>query len=316
MGLQPLPPDLEKIHKDSLEQVKKAQAFRSLLERAITFVSSPPRHGLYNKPGVLEVSGKGNYVFIGDLHGDYYALLSVLANVWSDVKGGHTIVFLGDYVDRGYMQVETLSFVLNLKESLPEQTVLIRGNHEPPRSLIPHPHDYPTQLGHKFGSDGGELYDLSLALFDSFPLGVVEEGLFFAVHGGPPLNVLNKKNWREALEIGRDAFTQSTIEEILWSDPTELNVNYVPSPRGAGVLYSRFVSEKALQLIKGKIIIRAHQAVNGFEFAHNGMVVTVFTSPLVYGLDCAGTLKLEYNEVTSAHEVKTICVRPVRAIGT
>lgn len=316
MGPQDLHPEIKEIHNESTERCKTSSSYRSLLEGAVDFIKVPPRDGSHIRPGVIELHGKANYLFLGDLHGDYYTLLGVLNSLWEDIRNGYIVVFLGDYIDRGYMQVETLALVLSLKEKLADQVAILRGNHEPPRFLIPHPHDFPKYLSDKFGESARGLYDLSLEVFNSMPLSAIQEELFIAVHGGPPLRVLRSRDWREAFEVGKEEFTRDTLEEIMWSDPIEININYAPSPRGAGVVYGRPLSERALQLVRGRIIIRGHEAVNGFSFSHGGLVVTVFTSPIVYGLECAGVLKLEYSSELGRHNVKTLCIRVTRLAGT
>lgn len=45
-------------------------------------------------------------------------------------------LFLGDYVDRGFNSVETMSYILTLKVKHKDRITILRGNHENKYQLI------------------------------------------------------------------------------------------------------------------------------------------------------------------------------------
>lgn len=62
---------------------------------------------------------------IGDIHGCYTALQDYLQG---DLKDDEFYVFIGDYIDRGIENVQTLKFIANISER--PNVVLLEGNHE------------------------------------------------------------------------------------------------------------------------------------------------------------------------------------------
>jgi serine/threonine protein phosphatase 1 len=66
---------------------------------------------------------------IGDLHGDLPALRTIV-NRLPDVRATDTLVFLGDYVDRGPASSEVIRVVRALGADLGCKVVTLRGNHE------------------------------------------------------------------------------------------------------------------------------------------------------------------------------------------
>lgn len=66
---------------------------------------------------------------IGDIHGDLEhleALLGILPRLSAD----DTLVFLGDYIDRGPDSAGVVRYVRELRHQTPAQVVTLRGNHE------------------------------------------------------------------------------------------------------------------------------------------------------------------------------------------
>lgn len=263
-----------------------------------------------HRPGVVEFLEAPSISFIGDIHGDFYSLIAVLENVFPRIIDNGVAVFLGDYIDRGYLQVESITLLLLLKKLYPDKVVLLRGNHEPPEFLKPYPHDFPDILNKYFGGEGHALYRLFLKLFSKLPLIAFRRRGFIAVHGGPPLRCIRSTVIEDAFEIGSQAFSAETIESVLWSDPVELGIDVIPSPRGAGYLYGSRFTEKALSLIGDGVIIRSHEYVDGYREAHNGRVITVFSAPLVYELRYAGVLV--YSETEGRSRLERILVEPVQ----
>lgn len=67
--------------------------------------------------------------------------------------------------------------------------------------------------------------------------------------------------------------------ELLWSDPQPQN-GRSPSRRGVGCHFGPDVTAKFLELNKLDYVIRSHEVKNdGYEVAHNGKCITVFSAP-------------------------------------
>ena len=71
----------------------------------------------------------GRTFAIGDIHGDI-AQLFVLLSRLPELDERDTIVFLGDYVDRGPHSARVIDFVRTMHKNTPAKVVALRGNHE------------------------------------------------------------------------------------------------------------------------------------------------------------------------------------------
>jgi serine/threonine protein phosphatase 1 len=69
-------------------------------------------------------------IAVGDIHGNRPALDDVLAQIRSEVAGGDTIVFLGDYIDRGPDTKGCVDAILGFQREVEAEVVCLLGNHE------------------------------------------------------------------------------------------------------------------------------------------------------------------------------------------
>ncbi|KAI5169890.1 serine/threonine-protein phosphatase 2B catalytic subunit [Pancytospora epiphaga] len=157
---------------------------------------------------LLEINRKC-YV-IGDIHGQFYDLISMLSN-FSFPRD--TLVFLGDYVDRGSFSTEVYLYLLLLKSYYPENIFLLRGNHES-RKMTSY-FTFRSECLHKYNE---EVYERILESFMCLPLAAVIQRKAFCCHGGisPDLKRLSDIN-----KINRQVEVEYTglICDIMWADP-------------------------------------------------------------------------------------------------
>ena len=71
----------------------------------------------------------GRTFAIGDIHGDLTSLLTLLDRLPA-LTAEDTLVFLGDYIDRGPDSAGVVAHVRELSERGPAKVIALRGNHE------------------------------------------------------------------------------------------------------------------------------------------------------------------------------------------
>jgi serine/threonine protein phosphatase 1 len=71
----------------------------------------------------------GRTFAIGDIHGEYEQLVGLLS-LFPDLDDKDTLLFLGDYLDRGPHCKEVVDYLMVLPELTKAKVVCLRGNHE------------------------------------------------------------------------------------------------------------------------------------------------------------------------------------------
>ncbi|PGH17435.1 serine/threonine-protein phosphatase [Polytolypa hystricis UAMH7299] len=184
-------------------------------------------------------------------------------------------IFLGDYVDRGYFSLETLTLLLCLKAKYPDKITLLRGNHE--SRQITQVYGFYEECMQKYGN--ASVWKACCQVFDFMTLGAIVDGKVLCVHGGlsPEIRTLDQvRVVARAQEIPHEG----AFCDLVWSDPDDVET-WAVSPRGAGWIFGSKVADEFCHVNGLNLIARAHQLVNeGYKYHFPSQnVVTVWSAP-------------------------------------
>ncbi|CCW70762.1 unnamed protein product [Phytomonas sp. Hart1] len=238
---------------------------------------------LKDEPNVVNMEDP--VVIVGDLHGQFYDLLSLF-----ELGGDPALqkyIFLGDYVDRGYFGVEIILLLMCYKIRYPRTMVILRGNHES-RHLTAY-FNFKREVEYKYSRT---LYNEIVSTFDCLPLACSLNNRFFCVHAGisPELTSIADIN---AINRFRETPISGPMCDLLWADPMDEGRNnsrhtqtFVPNTtRGCSYEYSQSAVCKFLKSNNLVSIIRGHEAQSeGFHLYKKGShgfpcVICVFSAP-------------------------------------
>jgi len=208
----------------------------------------------------------------GDIHGQFYDLKELFR------VGGHppetNYIFMGDFVDRGYYSLETLTYLLALKARWPEKITLLRGNHE--SRQITQVYGFYDECQQKYGNANAWKY--CTQVFDLLTVAALIDGRVLCVHGGlsPDIRTLDQIR---TINRNQEIPHEGDFCDLMWSDPEDIETWQV-SPRGAGWLFGSRVTNEFVTINNLEVIARAHQLVNdGYKFMFNKQLVTVWSAP-------------------------------------
>ncbi|KAL3421557.1 Serine/threonine-protein phosphatase SIT4 [Phlyctema vagabunda] len=190
-------------------------------------------------------------------------------------NGEQNFIFLGDFVDRGYFSLETLTLLLCLKAKYPDRITLVRGNHE--SRQITQVYGFYEECQQKYGN--ASVWKACCQVFDFLVLAAIVDGEILCVHGGlsPEIRTVDQiRVVARAQEIPHEG----AFCDLVWSDPEDVP-QWSVSPRGAGWLFGAKVAKEFNQVNDLKLIARAHQLVNeGYKYHFDEKsVVTVWSAP-------------------------------------
>lgn len=207
---------------------------------------------------LVKLQANGKIVFVGDTHGDRKVSEEIIDKY---LKSDNKIVFLGDYVDRGYDSHGNVDFLLDVRAKNPKQVYLLQGNHEGYRIKSFHNADFWERLS---WDEKNKYADILEAL----PFAVSVDGII-AVHGAIP-DVENLG------EIDRIKLGESRWRALTWGD-------YVKVSNGSCCCRPEFTEEyfeRIMKRLRKKVLIRSHDPSASLSM-YDGKCITLFSTSSV-----------------------------------
>eukprot|EP00727_Mastigamoeba_balamuthi_P002119 m51a1_g11904 putative protein phosphatase 2a catalytic subunit (309) ;mRNA; r:625325-626738 len=256
--------------KDLDRQIEQLMRCQPLSELEVKALCDKAREIFIEESNVQPVSCP--VTVAGDVHGQFHDLMELfkIGGNFPDTN----YLFLGDYVDRGYYSVETVTLMVALKVRFSSRVTLLRGNHE--SRQITQVYGFYDECVRKYGS--ANVWKYFTDLFDYLPLTALIERQIFCLHGGlsPSIDTLDHIR---TLDRFQEVPHEGPMCDLLWSDPDD-RCGWGISPRGAGYTFGQDISAQFNHNNGLKLVARAHQLVmEGYNWSHEQNVVTIFSAP-------------------------------------
>lgn len=212
---------------------------------------------------------------VGDTHGNFEGT-TLIVDMWK--KKGCTLIFLGDYIDRGEKPLETINLLLALKLSYPEKVFLLRGNHE--TLYMNSRYGFLSYCTEKLGKEADTIHMAYNKLFSYLPPAFLVSREILLIHGGIPKGLTSLEELR-SLPRGDLDGENEILAQILWNDPSEAHQGFESnSERGFYYTFGKKVFLEFLETHQLTRVIRGHQIFpEGYRYFFDCKLLSIFSSP-------------------------------------
>ncbi len=248
----------------------KATLLNTLVKQVIPLIMEEPN--LLN----LDVDSKNMYVF-GDIHGQFADMVRFIH--MADLPPRAKILFLGDYVDRGFNSIEVIALLFALKIKYPRHVYLLRGNHE--CKNLNNLYGFSEECTGRYGEiEGTRIWkNINNALM-RLPLAALINKSIFCIHGGIPKK-LDKLEDIDAIPRGTNIPDSGLLCDLTWADPKRTKDKWEENDRGVSHTFNENALNDFVAAHNIDLVCRGHQVVqHGYKFfGSQKKLITIFSAP-------------------------------------
>lgn len=213
-----------------------------------------------------------NVYYVGDLHGELHS--AQVAQELLQNNRDASMVFLGDYADRGPQQIETVNLVFSLAIEYPSRVIALRGNHE--SDSVARTYGFYNAVKARYSPD---VFDTYCSGFKVLPLAGLSSNGVFSCHGGIPEGVETLEQI-QGVNRFHENFQDPIAFQLAWNDPAEGDFRFSPNWRGGGSrIYGRLAFSEFVETLGLTLMFRAHQVFpDGIQTFFDNKLISVFSS--------------------------------------
>jgi len=236
------------------------------------------------RPNIMDLGAISNnfsdILIVGDVHGDLVSLLKILDPFL--IEKIDSVLFLGDYVDRGKYSLHTLLFLIILGICWPNRICLLRGNHEDVK--LNQSFGFSQQLMRKYPSEFIPLSEMLTEIYHHFSLVAITPNKTIGMHAGVPVSTQSKSEIEKIKkphnQIRQSSTAFKAFMEIRWNDPIEEITRKSGNRSYHGFFYyTPEHVENFLEVFGGVRIVKSHETKRGgFEYMFGGRLIHIFSS--------------------------------------